>query len=293
MHEKPKQTFCPYTRTKLGESGPTNREHVTPVAIGAPNKFWVASHESGNANWNNIVDGPFSNEGIIRFLAMANNVESRSGDVKFRTPATILETHDSVNLELGDSIGIHFKQPVEKTSDLSYIVRGYGEEAFKRTDDLKKSLEKKGFITKSCQYNTIDNPTIEVTLDPNPRSDLLHLQLIKTAYLYTVWCLGDIAIRTSNSDQYLSGLNGHDIQQADLELSEHKEGYHQFTLFVLGNKSICEVNLFGVYKTTFATDLQHPFDRFAQYSCIDLRNRIFSEEINSAAVWKSIAQRIL
>ena len=258
------QKLCPYTATELGAEGEINREHVTPIAIGAPECFYVQSHKEFNSRWNDEIDGPFSNDECIRFLAMANNVESRSGDVVSRVSGKVSETADDITLEFSrGGLDVYFKQPVSKRTN-AYTVKGYGDKAAREADKLILNLQKKGHIVERGEHISIQKPTISASLSMN--TELAFKQLIKTAYLYTVWCLGDDAIVTENSQQYLDAMSGGKITSTNLVLSNSLQGFHQFTLLVIDGTAYCEVDLFGVLRGIFVTNLRQSVDIFEAFS---------------------------
>lgn len=291
MDKKPTQTLCPYTGTPLGESGPTNREHVTPIAIGAPEIFWVKSHEAGNSYWNELIDAPFSNDEGVRFLSMANKVRSRSGDVASQMRGDIVETGDPVKITLtGSGIDIDYVTPVVKLAEAQYLVKGYGDKAVQQAETLQRNLARKGRTAKANSHTLLETPTVHGKFGFDIA--LVEQQLIKTAYLYTVWCLGDQAIASENRHQYLGALERGGILNADIELCERLEGCHQFTLLVTGGTAYCEVDLFGVFRRMFATKLNPPIEFFAQHSKIDLKNKQFSEEKDGVRLVTRLARRM-
>lgn len=285
------QTLCPYTGSKLGIDGTVNREHVTPIAIGAPESFWVRSHESANSHWNDLVDGPFCNDECVRFLAMANSVRSRSGDITSKLGGRISETGDDVRISLsGSGLDIDFAQPVVSHGATGYTVKGYGDKAHQQAEKLQRNLAKKGVIARASSAQVVETPTVHATIHADQK--LIHLQLIKTAYLYTAWCLGDRAITSPSRDQYLNALNGNGIMSADLELTEPIKGHHQFTLLVIDSAAYCEVDLFGVFKGLFVTTLGQPIEVFTQHSKIDLKNRRFTQQKDVPGLLMAFAERI-
>lgn len=285
-----KQTLCPYTGTTLGSEGGTNREHVTPVAIGAPAGFFVEAHEASNSYWNEKIDAAFSNDHAIRFLAMANNVRSRSGDVVSKLDGTISETGDIIKLELSNNgIGINFTQPVSKGPD-GYTVKGYGDKAFAQTEELKRNLQRKGIRVSIGQHTSIQKPTVSASFSLD--FGLANQQLIKSAYLYTVWCLGDKAINSKNREQYINALNGGDMLSANISFSESLQGSHQFTLLVLNGMAYCEVDLFGALRALFVTNLELPTQIFAQYSRIELKGNQFIENKNAHDLLLKLVKRL-
>lgn len=291
MKRKTEQTLCPYTGTMLGTSGPTNREHVTPIAIGAPEGFWVESHEAQNSHWNALVDAPFSNDEGVRFLSMANKVKSRSGEVVSKVSGSIIETGESVKLTFASSgMDIDFTKPVVPLGKTEYLVKGFGDKAVQQSESLQKNLARKGQIADSATVRSLKSPTIHSGFSVD--LTLVERQLKKTAYLYTVWCLGDHAIASPSRDQYLSALGGGGILSANIDLSDRLEGYHQFTLLVIGDTAYCETDFFGVFKGLFVTTLNPGIELFAQHSKIDLKNKRFDEDKDSISLISKFAQRI-
>lgn len=273
-----KQTLCPYSKTPLGVDGKVNREHVTPIAIGAPERFYVQSHEHLNSEWNEKIDSPFSNNTGIRFLAMRQGVKSRSGPIISIIDGEIVESGDSIKASLQNNgqLDIYHNTPVIKKDD-GYLIKGYGDKAQKKFEKVKSNLSKKGnFSITDVRHSKLNNPTVKLNLDFDYR--LCNLQLIKTAYLYTVWCLGDKAIVSENSNQYLQALNGEGIHSAKIKFFNEEKDFHQFCLFVLDNIAYCQVSLFGVLGGTFCTEINTGSPFFGQMTTIGLRDASCIEE---------------
>lgn len=90
------QLLCPYTTKLLAETSNVNNEHILPVALGVPQSFYVRATEEENSRMNDLIDAPASNDPILRFIAMAADVEGRSGAVRSEVKGKLEGSGDAV-----------------------------------------------------------------------------------------------------------------------------------------------------------------------------------------------------
>lgn len=263
------QTLCPYTAKKLCDLSSVNDEHVLPVAIGAPKRFFVRASERENSRLNELVDSPFSNNDLVRFFAMSQGVVSRSGPITANVPATVVESGDAITTGWSkDGLQIRFNKPVVLDEETGQVagVKGYGEEAMKHAERIKRDYAKKGITVELGQTISDSNPKIHVRLGID--NNIVFNELLKIAYLVTVWVFGDDAINSKSGEMYREALDRLDTNTLD-ELGLRYGGglptgfdgkirsdQHELISLVLGGDLITSVNLFGVFAAFFVTSAE-------------------------------------
>ncbi|WP_283189857.1 hypothetical protein [Pseudomonas sp. PMCC200344] len=263
------QTLCPYTAKKLCDLPSVNDEHVLPVAIGAPKRFFVRASEQDNSRLNDLVDAPFSNNDLVRFFAMSQGVVSRSGPITAKVPATVVKSGDAITTGWSkEGLQIRFNNPVVLDEETGQVagVKGYGEEAMKHAERIKRDYAKKGVTVELGPTISDPNPEIHVRLGVD--SDIVFNELLKTAYLATVWVFGDDAINSKSGEMYREALDrlapdtlnelgfrcGGGLPTGfDGSISSDE---HQLISLILGGDVITSVNLFGVFAAFFITSAE-------------------------------------
>lgn len=264
--KKANQTICPYTAKPLISLLPgVNDEHVLPVAIGAPASFYVKASAAANSAMNELIDAPFSNSGLIRFLAMAQGVVSRSGPVIANLPGKILETGDSIRLAMSTShIDVSFDKPVVVDPQTKRVVavKGYGSKAMAHAQRIKKDYQKKQLVVEIGERLTTHNPEIQVSLEAD--NQIINRELVKICYLFSVWVFGDSAITSTSGAIYRKALECEDPQGSDpslLTTDNEISGItpptsgnsHYLSSTVIGEHLVTHVSLFGIFSLTLLT----------------------------------------
>ncbi|MBA1288583.1 hypothetical protein [Pseudomonas japonica] len=124
-----------------------------------------------------------------------------------------------------------------KSADGEIIgVRGHGDDFQKNLDQLALGLKRKGKQLHTGQRSTIQNPTIDVSLDINHA--ILNLELLKIAYLSTVWFFGDEAIASCSGENYRNAINGMEPEKFEIYGVEHYAGLPPEFDFEIGADAI-------------------------------------------------------
>ncbi|WGK92578.1 hypothetical protein [Pseudomonas migulae] len=260
------QTLCPYTNQPLASIDRINEEHVLPVAVGAPTKFFVMASELENSRLNDLIDAPFSNDPLIRFLAMSQSVVSRSGPVISHLPATLTASGEAVKLAFSqDGIDLRFANPVVTDSETKRVtaVKGFGDAANEHAQRIKKDYAKKKIAVEIGETISTLNPEVQTSLCCD--TDLVGKELLKIAYLMTVWCFGDRAIDSESGAIYRRGLatkRSEDFGSIGMRANtnevpgfscKREPGTHVLLSAVLGRDLITSITLFGTFAAVFAT----------------------------------------
>lgn len=260
------QTLCPYTNEPLASIDRINEEHVLPVAVGAPTKFFVMASELENSRLNDLIDAPFSNDPLIRFLAMSQGVVSRSGPVISQLPATLIASGEAVKLAFSqDRIDLKFANPVITDPDTKRVtaVKGFGDAANEHAQRIKKDYAKKKISVEIGKTISTPNPEVHSSLSCD--TDLVGRELLKIAYLMTVWRFGDRAINSESGAIYRRGLaakSTDDFRSVGMRGNtnevpgfscKRESGTHVLLSAVIGKDLITSITLFGAFAAVFAT----------------------------------------
>jgi hypothetical protein len=296
-----KQTLCPYTTNPLAQSAATNKEHILPVAIGAPASFYVQADAMMNGQMNEEIDAPFSNDPIIRFLAMSHGVTSRSGAVTAKVRGEATATSDSVDVVFSkDAIEMRFVKPIELDPESGTVsaVKGFGSQAADLAAIIQRNYEKKGSTVELDE--SISSPDSSLKLQLSCDLDLLQQQLIKISYLSTVRIWGDRAITSTSGQMYREGIRsvGEDAL-GKIGFLGGKENLlppvlrrpdpheHLVVTFVQGELLVSVITLFGTFTACFMSpsDGLGASESEGEYIIIDaststLVSRSFVEELS-------------
>lgn len=260
------QTLCPYTNQPLASIERINEEHVLPVAIGAPTKFFVIASESENSRLNELIDAPFSNDQLIRFLAMSQGVVSRSGPVIANLPAILVSNGDALKTSFSlNEISFRFANPVVTDPATGKIkaVKGFGDAAKAHAQRVKKDHAKKKISIDIGESIITPNPKIHTSFSCD--TYLVQKELLKIAYLMTVWCFGDSAINSESGEVYRLGLaTTRDEEFASIGMKggtnsihgiscKKEHGTHVLLSMVLGRQLVTSVTIFGIFSAVFIT----------------------------------------
>lgn len=260
------QSLCPYLAKPLAEIAPVNEEHVLPVAIGAPSRFFVKAAESENSRFNTLIDAPFSNEPLVRFLAMSQGVNSRSGPVVAKIPATLLSSGELVNVAFSKAgFDLKFANPIKKDAETGFVagVLGFGDEAMKHALKVQRDYAKKNIHVNLGDVVTEHKPLLHVSLSLD--NSVVWRELLKIAYLMTVWSFGDKAIDSRSGTEYRRGLNASRSQFIQIRhttddipgiTTKGKADSHSLMCVILGKELITSVKLFGGFAATFITEAE-------------------------------------
>lgn len=257
--------LCPYTAEPLDSIKKVNDEHVLPVAIGAPMRFYVRAAEEHNSRLNDLIDSPFSNNSLVRFIAMSQGVKSRSGAITAKLDGIVTASGDQVVTGWNaEGLSLKFKEPVVTDDKGNVIaVRGYGDDAMNLALQIKRGMEKKG---KPITLGEVESTTgAEVGFNLSLSNDQVFNELAKIAYLATVWIFGDAAIRSESGliyRQALEMMQPDEWKAAGLQgggsLPEGFDGkiashQHQIICSKIGDLLVTSVNLFGIWAGFFCT----------------------------------------
>jgi len=252
----------------LSECPSVNGEHILPSAFGAPESFTVPADASENQRINIELDAPTINMSLLRMIAMAQGVKTRSGDIDLKTVGVIQETGEEVNSTFSaNGFKTSFRKPVEESAHTGYVrvVKGMGEDAMRMAQAIKTKYEKKGLQVEIGDPVSIAKPTINhrLELDVN----LLRRMMVKIAYLMTVRLFGDEAIQSDNGRIYRSAMMAKDDEamsktgigggtyeeQQPSFLPKSLETGHTLSCFRFGAQVVSSVTLFGIFRAFFVT----------------------------------------
>lgn len=268
-----KQTLCPYTTSPLSESAMTNKEHILPVSLGAPDSFFVWSDAAENSRYNDLIDAPAGNDQLLRFIAMTQGVKSRSGTVSANVPGTIDETGDVVITEFSaDGIKVKFRNPIERDPETGAVrvVKGYGGDAKSLADTVQANAAKKGITLELGDARSIEGAWINGRLEGD--LSIIRRELVKTAYLMTVRVFGDAAISSLsgsqfrdammavNEDEMRARIKGGALGKVPPLFPESGHGKHQLATVKIDDAVYTLVSLFGIFQAFFITQIEPTFD---------------------------------
>ncbi|WP_367256530.1 hypothetical protein [Pseudomonas sp. stari2] len=260
------QTLCPYSNQPLSSIQRINEEHVLPVAIGAPVKFSVMASELENSKMNDLIDAPFSNDQLIRFLAMSQGVVSRSGPVTAQLPATVTSSGEAVKVAFSQNgLELKFTNPVVTDPETGRVsaVRGFGNAAHEHAQRIKRDYAKKNINLDIGE--TISDPRPQLNVSFTGDTYIIGKELLKIAYLMTVWCFGDQAIDSESGRIYRIGLEkdrDDDMDSFGLQRTttripgiscKSEANTHVLISTVLNEKLVTSVQLFGTFAGIFIT----------------------------------------
>lgn len=192
-------TLCPYLAKPLTSIHPTNKEHVFPVALGAPESFSVEASLSENDRLNTLVDAPVTNDPLVKFLCMITEIKTRSGVVEGTLEGTTQSGEKFTANVNKNTVTLKHRNPVikDKVTKKTLGARGFADGAFLEADRLIQGLAAKnrelppeGMIIEEHSLNQNMSFTSDLLL--------LRREAIKTAYLLTVKAFGDHAINSKS-----------------------------------------------------------------------------------------------
>jgi hypothetical protein len=212
------QTLCPYSLAPLA-SGDSNDEHILPAALGAPSSFTVRALAAENSRMNDLIDEPTVNDPLVRFLAVAKGVVSRSGPVKAAVPGTIQDGGEKVRAMFSQGgLDLKFQQPVDTDSQGRVIgVRGFGDAARQMAIQIVDNYAKKGIAAQIGTGMSTENPRVNVQLVGD--MFMIRRQMFKIAYLMTVRLFGDDAITGPSGEQFRAAMlatNDEELRQCPI-----------------------------------------------------------------------------
>ncbi|MDP2152820.1 MAG: hypothetical protein Q8J66_04070 [Methylotenera sp.] len=262
------QLHCPYTSKLLTEIDSVNAEHILPFALGAPQNFTVLADASENSRMANLIDTPCTNDPLIRMLAVAAGVESRSGRVVLKTSGTNAATGDEIRASISqDGLKFRYQSPVDfdHTTGLPTAVKGFNDEAAVTAEQIKIKYASKGIDLELGDTVLSSNPDLHFSFNGN--LNLLQQELIKIAYLMTVFVFGDEAILSDNGDLFRTGImakdfvelakvgigGGSGVAESMAFMPKSQPNNHVLTCFTSGSNVISAVSLFGVFSACYIT----------------------------------------
>jgi hypothetical protein len=258
--------LCPYGNQPLASIQRINEEHVLPVAIGAPAKFFVMASELENSRMNDLIDAPFSNDQLIRFLAMSQGVESRSGPVIAQLPATVTSSGEAVKVAFSQNgLDLKFTNPVVTDPETGRVsaVRGFGDTAHEHAQRIKRDYAKKNIDLEIGL--TISDPRPHLNVSFTGDTFVIGREMMKIAYLMTVWCFGDRAIDSQSGEIYRIGLRKNrdeDMDSFGMKRTttripgiscKSEPDTHVLMSTVLNGELVTSVQLFGTFAGIFIT----------------------------------------
>lgn len=140
------QKHCPYSTRLLTDCETVNKEHILPMALGAPQSFCVSADAGENSRMNDLIDSPACNNSLTRLIAASQGVVSRSGPVEVELIGTETSTGNEVRSKLSqDGADFRFSKPVDvdPTSGVIKGVRGFGDTAEQMAQQIKRNFERK------------------------------------------------------------------------------------------------------------------------------------------------------
>lgn len=300
-----KQTLCPYTTDLLANAALVNNEHILPVAIGAPANFHVLADASMNSEMNDLIDSPFSNDPMIRFLAMSQGVKSRSGPVTATVRGVVKSTNDDVEAVFSrSSVDVKFRKPVvtdPATGSVS-MVKGFGEQAASQAAAVLKNYARKGIHVELG--DTVTAPDSSLQMGMNLNTNLLRQQLFKIAYLMTVRNWGDQAILSKSGEMYRQalrvtgddaygeiGFKGGVTSPLPPILQQPACNEHLLVTFVQSGYLVCVITLFGTFTASFISPAEgiQADEAEGEYIILDattskIHSRTFLDELQRASI---------
>ena len=261
------QTLCPYSTEPLDGSEPENAEHILPSALGAPENFTVPAKAAKNLEMNKLIDEPAIHDPVLRLLAVAQGVKSRSGSVKVDLQGTAIALGADVRVTLSqDGATFKLRSPVDRDPETGEIrgIMGFGDDAQKLADQFQRDNAKKGKTV--AAGDVIPHPSdvhVETAMDYH----VVRRELLKIAYLMTVRVFGDDAIVSESGRLYRAaimtstveelkevGIGGATFQDFPPGLPRpHQKNQHVLTCVRIGRTILSGVTLFGGINGFFVT----------------------------------------
>lgn len=262
------QSLCPYTTKLLAETSNVNDEHILPIALGAPQSFYVRATEEENTRMNVLIDSPASNDPLLRFIAMAAGVESRSGGIKSELKGVLDGSGEAVAATFTTGkVDLKFMKPVDTDPANGQVrgVRGFGTQAEAQANLIQANSAKKGKIIEIGEVQSRESPWIKI----NMAADLhiIRAELIKIAYLMSVRVFGDDAIKGMGGTQFRAAMIAADAKAIEATgivggLSEGlpapfdkpvERNEHLVASVNMGPQLFTVVQLFGTFSAFFLT----------------------------------------
>ncbi|WNC94378.1 hypothetical protein RI103_34975 [Paraburkholderia sp. FT54] len=261
------QTRCPYSTDVLDGSEPENAEHILPVAFGAPDNFTVPAKAAKNTEMNDLIDEPAIHDPIMRLIAAAQGVQSRSGAVKVDLAGTAVETGANVRVTLGQGHAtFKLRNPVDRDPVTGEIrgVMGFGDDAQKLLEQFQRDYAKKGkMVVADEAIPRHSDVNVQTAMDYH----VVRRELVKIAYLMTVRAFGDQAIMSESGRLYRAAMMASTIEEfksvgiggatfqdffAGTPRPQRKS-QHALTCVKLGPTIMSSVTLFGGFNGVFVT----------------------------------------
>ncbi|UNK55609.1 hypothetical protein [Rahnella aceris] len=252
-------TICPYTLSPLN-SIKNNGEHVIPAGLGVPESFTVKCSAKENTKMNLILDEPFLNMSYIKFMLSTSGVCTRSGISEPFFCGKTIGTGDEVLVKFSpDNLDFKMKIPVRKDEENKiFAVVGYDNEVGATLKKVRDKYESKGFAVSFSESVSLKED-VRIRLEVDLK--ILYRQILKIAYLSTVYVYGDDAITCSSSHEIIERLNGNVQIDAPSELikilpwdiakfpvlPEIAKNKHTIATFNFGGNLLSAVSLFGHY----------------------------------------------
>ncbi|MBF8179795.1 hypothetical protein [Herminiimonas contaminans] len=262
------QSLCPYTTKLLSETTNVNDEHILPIGLGAPQSFYVPATEEENLRLNTLIDAPAINDPLLRFIAMAAGVVSRSGVVKTKLKGTLSEGGETVAAVFSTAnVDLKFVKPIDIDSTSGQIlgIRGFGDQAATQAEQIKKDHAKKGKLIEIGDIESRPSPWIKFDFEGDMH--VIRAEIIKTAYLMSVRVFGDDAIRGRSGDIFRAAMvacNADKIRETGIlgglsndlpppfnNVVERNE--HLIASVNIGPQILTVVQLFGTFSAFFLT----------------------------------------
>ncbi|WP_247569984.1 hypothetical protein ACQZ3V_01775 [Ralstonia pseudosolanacearum] len=259
-------TRCPYSTDVLDGTEPENEEHIVPVALGAPLSFTVRAKAAKNSEMNALVDAPAIHDPILRMVAMAQGVESRSGAVSAQLDGIVEGSGQAVRIHLSsESVGFKFRNPVERdiTSGAVTGVYGFGDDAQNLADQVVRDSVRKG---KQVVLGEVESTQPEVQARAPMNLHIVRRELTKIAYLMMVRVFGDEAILSPGGATYraamlaptmdafkATGIRGSTFQQLPPGMPRPGASQHALVCVRLGDQIVSAVSLFGTFNALFSS----------------------------------------
>lgn len=200
------QTRCPYSTELLDGSECENAEHILPSALGAPESFTLPAKAAKNLEMNELIDEPAIHDPVLRLMAAAQGVKSRSGSVKVDLQGAAVALGADVRVTLSQE-GATFKlrNPVDRDPETGEIrgILGFGDDAQKLVEQFQRDSAKKGKTVAAGE--AIPHPS-EVHIRTAMDYHVVRRELVKIAYLMTVRVFGDEAILSESGQLYRAAM---------------------------------------------------------------------------------------
>lgn len=261
------QTRCPYSTDLLEGDELVNAEHILPVALGAPGNFTVPAKAAKNTEMNDLIDEPAIHDPILRLIATAQGVQSRSGPVSVDFMGVVEATGADARVTLGKNhASFKLRNPVDRDPETGEIrgVAGFGDDAKKLAEQFKRDNAKKGRVL--IEGETIPGPS-DIHVSTGMDLHVVRRELIKIAYLMTVRVFGDEAIMSESGRLYRAammaptvealkevGLAGQTFQDFAPGMPRpQQKNLHALTCVRMGDHIMSSVTLFGGFNGIFIT----------------------------------------